>query len=876
MAEMSSSNQLAVQMPSTLESIKISMNTMVSSMAAAQTAINTGFNTTQAVAMRQAVSNVSVELTRYREGLERINQTPVKAPEPPTWNSVASEPVFMNSGAGRFEQEYQAAATAAQQLYKNQLGISAQARRMRVVPPGMLNDVAATSVRVQSLSHRIEKLNSIPVNLRTDKVNNELETLRGKLSQAATVQGQLSSAMSRMDISASNAAYQELNSIMDSAERDIRNNFVAQEQFNQSVKGGQSAAGDLGSSIKRYAGMLINAASAGKLISLADQVTQTTARLDQMNYGLDTAEQLQQKIFQAAQRSRGAYQTTADAVTKMGLQARGAFSSNDELIAFTEQLNKSFAIAGTSAQGVDSVMSQITESMASGKLQGEGLNTVLDNAKPIVQNIADYMGIPIEQVKQMAADGAISAEVIKNAMFAASDETNEKFGQMPMTFGQVTDHIRNQALMAFQPALQQISAMTQTDGFNALSANVANGIQLLAGGAVQALDMMGQAVLWAQDNWAWLEPVILGVTSAILAYKGAVLVSTAVQAISNGLKTLGAIASVAHGAAVTSEMAATTGMTTSQIGFNAALLACPLTWIVVAIIAAVAAIAIWVNHIGGLKVAWLTCVDSILTRVGLLKLNLTMAWNGIQNGIDGMIYGFELFKVNVLNSIGNLKVMGLRLLQDFINSAIDNVNTLIEAVNSVAGTSIDTIAHVEFVGNAAVEEEANQKQRAADLAALKEQNAIDKQARKQQMAEQYQAFQDEQQKRQDDIAAAKLEAESKKNAAKAAEENTYVPGTENGYTPAAASGEEVISNTGDTAANTAAMADSMNIMDEDLKYMRDAAEQEIINRFTLADLKVNVSNNNKLTKKADFEDMGSFLSTFTGEFLAAAAEGGHI
>ena len=126
MAEMSSSNQLAVQMPSTLESIKISMNTMVCSMAAAQTAINTGFNTTQAVAMRQAVSNVSVELTRYREGLERINQTPVKAPEPPTWNSVASEPVFMKSGAGRFEQEYQAAATAAQQLYKNQQAISAQ------------------------------------------------------------------------------------------------------------------------------------------------------------------------------------------------------------------------------------------------------------------------------------------------------------------------------------------------------------------------------------------------------------------------------------------------------------------------------------------------------------------------------------------------------------------------------------------------------------------------------------------------------------------------------------------------------------------------------------------------------------------------------
>lgn len=876
MADTSSSNQMADRMPSALQSIKISMNTMVSSMAAVQSAMDTGFNPARAMAMRQAVSSVSVELTRYQEGLERVNQTPIKTPEPPTWNSVASEPVFMNSGAERFEREYQAATSAAQELYRNQQAISAQARRMSVVPPGMLNDVAGTASRIQSLSLRIDKLNSIPMNVRTDKVNNEIEALRGKLSQAAAVQGQLNNAMGKMDISAANAAYQELNSIVGSAEQDIRDNLMAQEQFNESVKGGQGAASGLLSSIKRYAGMLVNAASAGKLVSLADQVTQTTAHLDLMNYGLDTTEQLQQKIFQSAQRSRGAYQTTADAVAKMGIQARGAFSSNDELIAFTEELNKSFVIAGTSAQGVDSVMSQLTQSMASGKLQGEELNTVLDNAQPIVQNIADYMGVPIDQVKQMASDGAITAETIKNAMFAASDETNARFEQMPMTFGQVTDSIRNQALMAFQPALQQISAMAQTDGFDALTANVTNGIQMLAGGAVQALDMMGQAALWAQDNWSWLGPVIAGVTSALLAYKGAVLVYTAVQAVSNGLKTLATIASVGHGAAITQEMVKTTGMTATQIGFNAALLACPLTWIVVAIMAAVVAIAIWANHVGGLKVAWLLSVNAILTYVEGLRIKLATAWINIQNGIGNMQYSFESFKVSVLDSIGNLKVMGLTLLQDFINGAIDRVNTFIEAVNKIAGTSIETIAHVEFAANAAAEEEANQKQRASDLAALKEQNEADKQTRQQQLAEQQRQADRASIERQAKIEAAKAEAEKKKSAADTAEENTHVPGVKGPYTPNTASEDDVIRNTGDTAANTAAMADSMNIMDEDLKYMRDAAEQEIINRFTLAELKVDVSNNNKLTKKADFEDMGSFLSTFTGEFLAAAAEGGHI
>lgn len=816
-----------------LQSITTAMNMMVGSMTAAQTASDVGFNPEQALAMQLAVAGASAQLAQYQEELENVKNTPVAAPDPPEWNSVSNQPVFMTSGAERFESEYQAAAAAAQQLIQNQKAISGQAVRMKAVPPGMINDVATTEIRMQSLTNRIQKLNSIPVKFRTEQTNNELEALRGKLSQAVNVQGQLNAAMGRMDISATNAAYQQLNSIMDSTERDIRENFSAQEQFNRSVKGGQSAAGGLESSIKRYAAMLISAATAGKAISLADQVTQTTARLDLMNYGLDTTEQLQQKIFQSAQRSRGAYQTTADAVAKLGMQARGAFSSNDELIAFAEQLNKSFVIAGTSAQGVDSVMLQLTQSMASGKLQGEELNAVLDNAQPIVQNIADYMGVPVGQIKKLASDGAISAEIIKNAMFAAADETNAKFEKMPLTFGQVANNIKNQALMAFQPALQQLSAVTQTEGFSTLTESVTSAIQTLAGGAVQALNLMGQAAVFVRENWSWLGPIILGVVAAVMAFT----VATTAQSVAMGL-------------------------------LNAVMNANPIILIVSAIIAVVAAIVAWIHHVGGLKVAWLTCVNIVLSRVDMLKLGFAIAWNAIQNGIDTMQYGFEAFKAGVLNAIGNLKVKGLTLLQDFINGAIDRVNAFIETVNQIAGTSIETVAHVEFATSAAVEEEVSQKQRAADLAALKEKNAADKQDRQQQLAEQQRQADRARMERQADIAVAKAEAEEKKNAKKTAEEGNY--------NPEAASVGDIAGNTGKTAANTAAIADSMDIMDEDLKYMRDAAEQEIINRFTLAELKVDVNNNNTLTKKADFEDLGAFMNTFTSGVLAAAAEGGHI
>lgn len=867
MAGISTSIQMVDQMTPVIQSITNAMNLMVSGFYTAQSVTSAAFDTAPMAAMQQEVANTSAELARYQQELERVQNTQVNVPEP-TWSSAATPQVFMNSGADRFADEMQSANQMAQQLFQTQRQISAQARSLRVTPPGMLNDVAAVENRIQSLASRIQQLDDIPINLRTNQTNNELENLRRNLVRAVDTQESLNQAMSRMDISAANAAYQQLNDIVSSTEQRIRDNLSMQEQFNQSLEQGHTAASRLEQGIKRAAAVVASVATAKHVIGLADEVAQTTSRLNLMNQRFDETGNLHQRIYESAQRSRGVYQVTADAVSKLGMQASGAFANTDEMIAFAEQLNKNFVIAGTSAQGVDSVMLQLTQAMAAGKLQGEELNAVLDNAQPIVQHIADYMGVPVGKIKELAADGAISAEIIKNAMFAAADETNAKFEQMPMRFSQVATSIQNQTLMAFQPALQQLSAVAQTAGFQTFVSSVTSGIQTMAQAAVTGVEMMTRAAVWAQENWWWLAPVIAGVIAAVVAYKGAVIAYNVVQSISNGLKmasvattALQETATLKAAAANIAEATSCSAATASQWAFNASLLACPLTWIVLAIMAVVVAIAIWINHVGGLRIAWMICVNAVLTAGERLQLGFMFMGMMIQNTLSNAQYAFAAVKVGILNALSLMKVGGLQIVESFLNGVIDRINSLIQFVNQIPGISIQTLEQVELVTNAKTEEMAKVKQRAADLAAMREENSAAEKARRQEYVWQ---------KLKADEAAAnrQWEINQARNASKNRADNDAAYG---GYAMEATAYEDIAAN---TAGNTAAMADSMDLLEEDLKYMRDAAEQEIINRFTLAELKVDVNNNNTLKTQTDFADVNRMLGDVTAEILAAAAEGG--
>lgn len=264
------------------------------------------------------------------------------------------------------------------------------------------------------------------------------------------------------------------------ASRQVDNFNNRQEQAERGAKKVKSVWSSLGGVIKSA----IAAFSAKQVIELADSMTTTRARLDLMNDGLQTTAELQDMIMESANRSRASYQTTADAVAKMGIMAGDAFSSNEELIAFSELINKQFTIAGTSAAGIDAAMLQLTQAMSSGVLRGEELNSIFEQAPTIIQTIADYLGVPIGKIREMAAEGQITSTVVKNAMLASADEINAKFASMPMTFSQAWTVAKNIILEAFTPVLT----------------------------------LIGQGAQWIYDNWSTIAPIFWGIAAAVLFY----------------------------------------------------------------------------------------------------------------------------------------------------------------------------------------------------------------------------------------------------------------------------------------------------------------------------------------------------------------------
>lgn len=434
------------------------------------------------------------------------------------------------------------------------------------------------------------------------------------------------------------------------------------DDFNERQRRAENGANKVKSIWSGMGGIIrsaLAAFSAKKIIDLADSMTTTRARLDLMNDGLQTTSKLQDMIMASANRSRASYQATADAVSKMGIMAKDAFNSNGELIAFSELINKQFTIAGTSAAGIDAAMLQLTQAMSSGVLRGEELNSVFEQAPTIIQTIADYLGVPIGKIREMAAEGQITSTIVKNAMLASADEINAKFASMPMTFSQVWTIAKNIALEAFTPVLT----------------------------------MIGQGAQWIYDNWATIAPIFWGLAAAVLGY-----------AVALGIQTVATW--IATGAAQ---------------AFFTTLLTNPLFWIALAIGVVVAAIYKWVQSVGGLKIAWLIAVNAILTAWDWVKIGFMTGVYWVINMWNKLQLAFYTAGVNIQNFMGDMKAGVLMTLQNMVNRAIDIINGFINILNKIPGVNIGLIEQVTFGTTGQLENEAKKQARAADLAAYQDQ-----------------------------------------------------------------------------------------------------------------------------------------------------------
>ena len=445
------------------------------------------------------------------------------------------------------------------------------------------------------------------------------------------------------------ANFDRASSAVSRASGQVDNFNRKQQQAQKEAKGVANAWG----SVKKYIGSALAAISVQKIIDLADTMTTTRARIDLMNDGLQTTDELQSMIMASANRSRAAYQTTADAVSKMGIMAKDAFGNNAELIQFTELINKQFTIAGTSAAGVDAAMLQLTQAMSSGVLRGEELNSIFEQAPTIIQTIADYLGVPIGQIRAMAAEGQITSTIVKNAMLSSADEINAKFNAMPMTFAQVWTLAKNIALEAFGPVIQAIGAGAQ----------------------------------WIYENWSTIAPIFWGLAGAAIAYAVALGIQTAATWIANG----------------------------AAKAFFVTLLSNPLFWIALAVGVVIAALYKMIQAVGGVKNAWEICKAALVVAWTALKVAFFAVYNWIANLIDKLKLCWLKVGTAIANFMGDMKVSVLTVLQNMINGAIGIINDFISLLNKIPGVNIDLIEQVTFATTAAAENEAAKQARADAL-----------------------------------------------------------------------------------------------------------------------------------------------------------------
>lgn len=654
---------------------------------------------------------------------------------------------------------------------------------------------------------------------------------------------------------------QDITSATESARR-------KQEEYNQKIQAGSQHTDVLLNKVKSLVGAYVGISTVKNALDLSDELTQTTARLDMMvsqynalNGTMQTTDELSQMIFLSAQNSRASYMDTAASVAKLGNNARDAFASTGEIVQFAELVNKQFTIAGASATESSNAFLQLTQALGSGVLRGDELNSIFEQAPNLIQTVADYMDVPIGKIREMASDGQITADIVKNAMFAAADDIDAKFNSMPLTWGQLWTQYSNLALKTFQPVLQRLNEMANDQHMQTALTGIINALSGAATIALNVIDVMVTGGAFIVDNWSMIAPVIGGVAAALAIYNGALLLHNAYEAASNGLKMIAAIRAVAHGTATATEAAATTGASAAQIAFNAALYACPLTWIVVAIIAIIAAIYLIVaaiNKVQGTTYSATGAICGAVSAAGAFILNLGI---GLLNGLIQSAWNMfvEPF-LGIVEWVLNVTNGGFDSFGGAVANLIGNIISWFLSLGEVVTKIIDAIFGTNWTAGL------NALQNKV-LAWGKNENAITLDREAPTIA--YRASYSEAYNKGYDFGQG-VENRIKNFFGGTKDDNSDNSGALGSYGAAS----DMAANVANIAGDTSSISDSLDVSEEDLKYLRDIAEQEAINRFTTAEIKVDMSGmSNTVHNTNDLDGIVDGLTTRVLEAMEAVKEG---
>ena len=693
------------------------------------------------------------------------------------------------------------------------------------------------------------------------------DQMTSQLNAAAEATDRLVSLMGRLDTvlqSIGGANADALSNAMESASKATQDAKSEQQEHNEALAAGTSNANSLLNKIKGIAAAYLSMKGLEVVVSASDELTSSTARLQMMvqNFAGDNTaadqisaqtDDLMNKVFAAANNSRASVGDLMDVVARFGNNAKDAFSSTDEVVRFAQLVQKQMTIAGASTQEASNAILQLSQALGSGVLRGDELNSIFEQAPNLIQTIADYMDVPIGDIRELASEGKLSADIVKNAIMSAGEEIDAQFDGMPTTFGQAMTLIKNHALQSFQPVLDRLNAALNSDtGTSALQAAF-NGLAAAANVAMSAMSVFGNAIQWVKDNSTWLEPVAWGLVAAFTAYATVAGICAVVEAASAAAKGI-------HAAATAIAAGATLTQTAAQYGLNAALAACPITWIVVGILAAVTALiafGTWAATSAGIANSALgTVAGAVMTVVAFVQnlgvglINFIIARGvGLYNALVSFADAFGIIFNNPVAAIEALML-------SMFNYILSIVSAAAGAIDAVFGSNLQSAVEGFQAKIQAKVDEKITENGGTNTDKLKASDYM-------------------------------LERASYGDAWSTGAEwgdnlTSKLKGALNGSSLSSDLGSlgdlgsSAAASSAATADNTGSINDKLDDTEEDIAYLCDIAERDAINRFTTASINVDMTNNNTVNSGLDLDGIMNDLAVSLNGAMAQVAEGSHV
>jgi tape measure domain-containing protein len=635
------------------------------------------------------------------------------------------------------------------------------------------------------------------------------------------------------------------------------------------IKKAYSSTNQVWAALKRGTTAYLGVQSLGGVINTSDSLTMAKARMNVVGDGVHSTEELMSMIYGASMRSRSGYLDMAASVSKVAMQAGSLFrtdgkQNNAAIVRFMENYNKMAAISGATQQQTSAAMLQIVQALSSGELRGDELRSVLENMPVVADYIAKKMGVARDQILSLGHDGKISAETLRDAVMGATEDLDEKMKKMPYTWGQVWTIFKNAALKAFEPVLNGISAILKNEKFLEFANGIGNALVVAGRLALPVFNAVGNVIGWIydkvkavynfiSDNFGWIAPLVLGIAAAL----GVMYV---------------AINAVAWATAISASL--TKAWTAVQAAFNAVMAMNPVAWVIIAIIALIAVIYIVIAVIN-------QCCDTSISATGIIFG--AFAWLGV--AIYDVFIFLKKTVFTLLQELGN-QVIDINewiynafnggftgwidgvqnALWTFVNWALQLIKPLIEVWDKIKGTNY----------SASLQSTVDSKLNATKSDKYKEFGRIDlasklEYANPNEWYRKGYSYGDNLSKKVEGF----FDFSEYTKGLDGDKVNDFYKALTGGFDNPAVGGaggtgnpvlDKISGDTGDIAKNTGKS-------EEDFSYLRELAEREAINKYTLTDLKIDMTNNNNISNGVDSDSVMRRLAKQLSDAVLSTAEG---